>query len=57
MNIKSLEKRVMLMTNINMVVRTVLWILLGWLSVETILYIGEHGLKNLLEIIWFGKGK
>lgn len=55
MSIDSLQRKILLMTTIGAAARIVMWIAIGWLSVEAILHIGEHGLKHLIDTIWFGE--
>jgi len=36
------------------VIRIIVLTAIAWISIEAILYIGEHGLKDLIDLIWLG---
>lgn len=44
------------MTFIQVILKIIVWIAIGWISLEAIFHIGEHGLKHLIDTIWLGNG-
>lgn len=49
-----LNKIIILLTTVQVIAKITAWIVLGWLSILTVLYINENGLKALLDAIWLG---
>ncbi len=55
MNIDNLQKRIILMSSIVPFVRIIMWVAIGWLSIEAKLHIGEYGLRCSIQLIWLGE--
>jgi len=50
-----MNKLVMFLTVLSAVAHGIFWICLAWIGIEAIAYVGEHGLKELLTMLWEGK--
>jgi len=54
MDIEKLQNRIIFWTKIQLFLKIIVLAAIAWISVEAILYIGEHGLKDLIDLIWLG---
>lgn len=56
MNVDRLQGRIIKLQVAGMIVRSVLYVILAWISIEAIIYIGDHGIKSLVDLLWNGPG-
>jgi len=54
MNIDKLETVIVALQAIQFWAKVIMYFFLAWLLIETFIYIDNHGLKSLVELIWEG---